>query len=128
MSYSDGINITYEVTGMDFTAGAAEDLVAHGPPRLTGRVKSIALRVTTGITVAASTIDVGVPSGDADAYATVAAPIAAAEEIHGGTDLNNDITEGVSGNRIPADTTFAIGNGGGSTAGVGNVLVTIEWS
>jgi hypothetical protein len=129
MSYSDGIDITYDLTAVDFTGGANEDLaVGHGPKGLTGRVKAITCIPTTGITVAASTIDVGVPSGDADGYATVAADIAAIGVIVGGTDLNNDITAGVLGNLIPADTAFAIGNGGGSTAGVGNVQVVIEWS
>lgn len=128
MSYSDGIDITYQLGAVDFTGAAAEDGVFAGPPGLTGRVKAISLLVTTGITVAASTIDVGISGGDLDAYASVAAPIAAADEVHGGTDLSNDITEGASGNRLPADTPFAISNGGGATAGVGDVAVTVEWS
>ena len=129
MSYSDGIDITYDLTGVDFTGAAATDnAVAHGPKGLTGRVKAITCLVTTGITVAASSINIGIVGGDLDAYATVAMPITAANGVIGGTDLGGTITAGVSGNLLPADTKFAISNGGGSTAGVGNVQVVVEWS
>lgn len=128
MSYSDGIDITYQLAAVDFTGAANEDSEVAGPPGLTGRVKAIGCLVTTGVTVAASSVDVGISGGDLDAYASVAIPIAAADEVVGGTDLNNDITDGVLGNRLPADTPFTISNGGGATAGVGDVSVTVEWS
>lgn len=129
MSYSDGINIQYDLAAVDFTGAAAEDLsLGFGPVGLTGRVKSVSAIVTTGITVAASTVDVGVPSGDLDGYASAAIPIAAIGEVVGANDLGDTITDGVLLNRIPADTPFAISNGGGSTAGVANVRVVIEWS
>jgi hypothetical protein len=129
MSYSDGIDITYDLAAVDFTGAAATDnAVAIGPKGLTGRVKAITCLVTTGITVAASTVDVGIVGGDLDAYASAAMAITAANGVIGGTDLTGGITDGVSGNRLPADTKFAISNGGGSTAGVGNVQVVVEWS
>lgn len=129
MSYSDGISIQYDLAAVDFTGGANEDLsVGFGPKGLTGRVKSISAIPTTGITVAASSVDVGVPSGDLDAYASGAIPIAAIGEVVGANDLGGDLVAGVLGNRIPADTAFAISNAGGSTAGVANVRVVIEWS
>jgi hypothetical protein len=123
MSYSNGIQTSHTIVGMDFTGAAAEDLVLAGPKGLTGRVTSIVALVTTDVTVAASSINVGISGGDLDAYATAPVAIAAADAVTG-----NVVAAGASGNRIPADTKFAISNGGGSTAGVGNVTVTIEWS
>jgi len=123
MSYSNGIQATYVISGMDFTGAAAEDLVLAGPKGMTGRVTGMSVLLTTGVTVAASTIDVGISGGDLDAYATAAVAIASADAVTG-----NVVTDGASGNRIPADTKFAISNGGGSTAGVGNAVVTVEWS
>lgn len=129
MSYSNGIMTTHVSAASDFIGAAVEDsVVEHGPKGLTGRVKSITGRVTTGITVAASTYQVGVPGGDLDAYASAVMPIAAIGEIIGGTDLGGEITDGVLGNVIPADTLFSIGNSGGSTAGVATVTIVIEWS
>ncbi len=122
MSYSNGIQTTHVVAGMDFTGAAAEDVVAAGPAGMTGRVTSISTLVTTGVTVAASQVQVGISGGDLDAYAYSAVPISSADAVH------NTVVDGASGNRIPADTKFAVGNAGGSTAGAGTVVVTIEWS
>jgi hypothetical protein len=123
MSYSNGIQITYTDVGMDFVGAAAEDLVFAGPKGMTGRVTGMSVLVTTGVTVAASKLQVGISGGDLDAYAYATVAITAADGVTG-----NVIVDGASGNRIPADTKFAIGNAGGSTAGVGNATVTIEWS
>lgn len=122
MSYSNGIQQTVEVVGMDLTGAAAEDKVLAGPAGKTGRVTGISFLTTTGVTVAASQVQVGISGGDLDAYAYSAVPIQAADAV------SNTVVDGASGNKIPADTKFAIGNAGGSTAGVGNAVVTIEWS
>ena len=123
MGYSNGLQTTHTVSGMNFVSGAAEDLVLAGPKGLTGRVTSMSVLVTTGVTNAPSAIQVGVSGGDLDAYATAPVAIAAANAVTG-----NVVSAGVLGNKIPADTKFAIGNAGGSSAGVGSAVVTIEWS
>ena len=121
MNYDEPIYVTYEIVGMDFTAGANEDLVATGPAGKQGRLISMSYILTTGVTVAASTIDVG-DGTDVDAFGTMAVAIAATDSV-GATFTDNTSDT----NLIPADTKFAIGNGGGSTAGVGNAFVVIAW-
>lgn len=123
MSYSEPVHISYPVAAMDFVGAAAEDGIFAGPKGLTGRVVGMSVLVTTGVTVTPSALQVGISGGDLDAYASAPVAIASADAVTG-----NVIADGVLGNKIPADTKFAIGNAGGSTAGVGSAVVTIAWS
>jgi len=127
MSYSNGIQTSHEVIGMDLTGSAAEDKVLSGPAGKTGRVTGISFLTTTGVTVTASKVQVGVSGGDLDAYAYSTVPIQAIGAVSNDV-VDGEIIDGEGGNRIPADTKFAISNAGGSTAGVGNAVVSIEWS
>jgi hypothetical protein len=120
MSYSNGIQSSYTITGVDFTSTAASDLTIAGPAGKTGRITGISCVLTTGVTVAASSVLVGT-AADTDAYATLAVPVTAIGGI-----LSSYTDGGIE--RLPADTAVVIGNGGGATAGVGNVTVNIEWS
>jgi len=121
-TYDEPTRITYEVAAMNFVGGASEDLVLTGPPGLQGRLHQITYILTTGVTVAASTIDVG-DGTDVDAYGTAPVAIAALDTVGPATTTDNTSDT----NLIPANSKVAIGNGGGSTAGVGNVWVTIDW-
>lgn len=123
MSYSNGIQASHTVIGMDLTGGANVDIAdLVGPNGMDGRVSEISFFITTAVTVAASSVDVGT-TADPDGYATLAVPIQAID-----TAVEAKLTDGALGNRIPADTPFEIGNAGGATAGVGNATVFIEWA
>ncbi len=122
-NYDNPIHITYTFTGVDLTGAAADDGEFVGPAGLVGRVVAMMSVVTTGVTVAASTVDVGTGSAaDPDLYASHAVPISVDGAVANAfTDNSSD------SNLIPADTIFMIGNGGGSTAGIVDAQVTIAW-
>lgn len=121
MSYSDPVRVTYTQKGVDFTGSAATDLKVAGPSGMVGRVVSVSVGITTAVTVAASTVLVGTVA-DTDAYASLAVPVKAIN-----TTANNPTIYTDDDNLIPADSLVVIGNGGGSTAGVGDVSVVIDW-
>jgi hypothetical protein len=106
---------------VDFTSTAANDLQICGPKGKVGRVVEISAMLTTAVTVAASTVLVGTAS-DTDAYASLTVPIQAINTTVVGADIYTD-----DDNLIPANSRVVIGNGGGSTAGVGTVTVIIAW-
>lgn len=123
MSYANGIQSSHTVIGMDLTGGANVDIAdLVGPDEMDGRVSAISAFITTAITVAASTIDVGT-TADPDGYAFLAAPVQVIDTV-----IAAKAVDGALGNRIPAGTPFEIGNSGGSTAGIVNVTVFMEWS
>lgn len=119
--YDNALRRTYQLSAVDFTAGANVDLTAVGPKGKQGRVVAVDYLLTTGVTVAASSITVG-PTGSPTV--TVAVPIAAVDSV-GGADSTDSALKGQT--LLAADTAFEIGNAGGSTAGVGDVNVTIDW-
>jgi hypothetical protein len=119
--YDNALRRTYKLSAVDFIGAAAVDLSAVGPKGLTGRVVAVETLVTTGVTVTASAVTVG-PTG----APTVTLPVAisAIGAIDGAVD-----GDAVLGGQtlLAADTIFEIGNTGGSTAGVGDVNVTVDW-
>jgi hypothetical protein len=119
MSYSNPISSVYRFPAQSVIA-AAELARIVGPKGLTGRLVSVATVVTTGVTVASSSVIVG-SAGDADAYGSLTVPVSAANA------LNNTMSRGVT-DFIPADTAVVVGSGGGATAGACDILVHIDWS
>jgi len=120
MNYDEPIHITYTVTSASVATGATQ-LGIVGPSGMQGRVVAMGYVVTTGVTVAASTIEVGTPA-DTDAYATQAVAVASADAV------GNTFTDNTSdSNLIPADSLVEITTGSGATAGVVTLHVTIAW-
>lgn len=118
MSYSNPTTCTYRFPAVSVTAAATLGRLI-GPAGMKGRLVDIGYVVTTGVTVAASNLIVGVAT-DTDAYGTLAVPIAAANAV------GNGMTRGAT-TELPADTLVTVGSAGGATAGAVDALVTIEW-
>lgn len=120
ITYDQPIYITYNLLAASVIADANLRDIA-GPKGLTGRVVAIATVVTTGVTVAASSVVVGTDAANA-LFATLAIPISAADAV-----ANNASLLTLDANLIPADSRVVIGSGGGATAGAVNIDVTIAW-
>jgi hypothetical protein len=123
MSYGNGIQSSHTLAAASLVGAATVALAGLvGPKGMDGRVSHISAHLTTGVTVAASKIQVGT-TADPDGYAYLAVPVQAINTtVLGGT------VNGALGNRIPADTPFEIGDAGGATAGVASYTVYIEWA
>lgn len=121
---------TYGPITSDFIGAANVDARIQGPAGKVGRVRGIEYILTTGVTVAASSITVG--NNGAVAPATCSVPIAA---INSGGAMTAaqlkaagaEVVAGVNDVELAADAVVEVGNTGGSTAGVGAVYVTIDW-
>ena len=120
MSYDNPIYITYSLRAASVIADA-DLLDVAGPLGKLGRVVAIATVVTTGVTVAASTVVVGTDASNA-LYASLAIPISAADAVANSPTLSN-----TDANPIAANSRVVIGSGGGATAGAVNLDVTIAW-
>jgi hypothetical protein len=119
--YDNALRETYRVPGASLTGGAAVLDRVIGPAGKRGRVVNVSHVVTTGVTVAASTVTIDtnagvttpvahtVPISSADAGAAIAAA-----SLAGQTEL-------------PADTVVEIQTDGASTAGAVDLVVTIDW-
>ena len=118
--YDNPIHITYSLRAASVIADA-NLLDVVGPPGKKGRLVSIATVVTTGVTVAASTVVVGTDATNA-LYGSLAIPVSAADAV-----ANNATISTSDSNEMPADTRFVIGSGGGATAGAVNLDVTVAW-
>ena len=121
---------TYGPITADFTGAANVDARIQGPAGMVGRVRGIEYHLSTGVTVAASGITVGANGATLPARCEV--PIAAINTGGAMTAANLDAAgaaavAGVNDVELAADTIVEIGNEGGSTAGVGEVYVTIDW-
>lgn len=118
MSYANPTNTTYRFPASSVTASATLGRII-GPAGLNGRLVDIGYVVTTGVTVAPSSIRVG-STGTTNAYGTLTVPVAAVDAV------GNNMTRGATV-EIPKDTAVLIGSGGGSTAGAVDIIVTIDW-
>ena len=118
--YDNPIYATYSLRAASVVADAnLLDLV--GPAGKKGRLISIATVVTTGVTVAASTVVIGT-DGDNALFGSLAVPISAADAVANAPTISTS-----DDNEMPADTRFVIGSGGGATAGAVNLDVIIAW-
>lgn len=125
MSYSNPTTVTYRFPAISVASTAAERGRFVGPKGLQGRIVDIAYVVTTGVTVAASGLEVGSAS-DPDAYGEIVVAIASAGAVGNGATLATDSTTGQKA-LLPADTAILVGSSGGATAGAVDALVTVDW-
>lgn len=90
-----------------------------GPSGMKGRLVDIGYAITVATTVAASQINIG-DGTDEDAYGYISVPVASIGAV------GNGMTRGAD-EEIAADSTVTVFSDGGSTAGDGDILVTIDW-
>lgn len=120
MSYSSPMTCTYRFSAATLSS---TDTVGRliGPSGKSGRLEDVAVLVTTGVTVAATTVTVGTEA-DPDAYGVLTVPISSAN-----AGSNGVVTTAATTDVLPADTVVAIAAGGECSAGAGDILVTISW-
>lgn len=118
MSYDNGTMSVYRFPAASVIAAATLGRII-GPRGKKGRLVEISYIVTTGVTVAASNVIVGL-AGTLAAYGTRAVAVAAADTGNNGATL-------VADHSIPANTIVTVGSAGGATAGAVDILVTILW-
>jgi len=118
MSYENPEVINYRFPAATLSAAAVIGRLIS-PAGKTGRVLDVTTIVTTGVTVAATTVQVGL-TADPDAYSTLTVPISSANAGANGA-LSVDQHE------IPADTVVDVYAGGECTAGAADVNVAIAW-
>lgn len=117
--YDKPLRETYQVHAADLT-GAAVLATVLGPAGKVGRVVNVSSFNTTGVTVAAATVTVG-PNGAASPP-TLTIPISAID-----TGLAIPRANLVGQTELAADTEVEIATGGEATAGVAELVVTVEW-
>ena len=117
MSYDNPQSSTYSLLGKTLSSAATMGRIA-GPAGKTGKVRNITYSITTATTVAATIISVGI-TGTLGKFATASVPIVTADNA-GEATLTQvaDISVGES---------ILVSTGGESTAGVGDVFVTVDW-
>lgn len=118
-NYDQPIFATYSLSAANLSSAGVRKTV-RGPLGRAGRVLGIVARVTTGVTVAASTVTVGA-NGEADP-ATLSVPVSGVGAFAQSTQAN---TEGKA--ELPADTDIEIATGGEATAGAADLDVIIGW-
>ncbi len=131
--YGDADSRTYRFPAVTVSAAAVIGRIA-GPAGKKGRVRGIEFMVTTGVTVAAALITVGV--NGAVLPASISIPVtavnlgggqSAAEIKAAGADQPQDGTTGVNDVELTADTTIEVASDGGSTAGAVDLIVKVDW-
>ncbi len=120
MAYDNPTSVTYTLEGVTIsTAGVKLHLV--GPVGKQGRVVDIGFVTTTATTGAATELRVGTVA-DPDLYAKLSVPIQAVNTVTTDATLYTS-----SHNLMPASTYFEVASDGGSTAGAGTIILTINW-
>ena len=118
MSYSNATTGTYIVRAGVLTSAAVIGQIMP-PAGKSGRLISISTIVTTAVTGAAASVEVGV-SGDTDGYGLGSVAVSSIGAAVNAT------TDGVT-NVIPADTVVDIYTDGGGTLGGADITVIIDW-
>lgn len=117
--YDHPIQMTYRFPAADVASAGVVGRIA-GPGGARGRVLAITHVVTTGVTVAASTVSVGPNGAAAPARSTVA--VATANSIGSATKAQL-----AAAADLPADTVIEVASDGGATAGAADIVVTVGW-
>jgi len=118
MSYSNPTSATYRFPAAALATAAIIGRIV-GPAGKSGRLVDVASVVTTGVTAAAVTVDVGTTGAVASA-GTATIPVSAAAAVS-----NNAVL--VSQHILAADTVVEVSTNGECTAGAADLLVTIDW-
>ena len=127
MSYSNGIQMTYQVLASNIVSSAGQAGNFAGPAGMTGRLVAISAVVTTGVTVAAASVTLR-DQGATETYGTLAVPVSAAGDVNNVLTIDDTADTPTDNNRIPADTSLELNGDGAATAGACDFYVTIEWS
>ena len=118
--YDNPIYQTYTLAASAIdTAGTKLSVV--GPAGTKGRLVSIGSVVVNDVTVAASTVNVGI-TGTLAKYGTLSVPISSAAAVANAATISTS-----DSNEMPADTAVLISAGGEATAGDADLTVTIAW-
>jgi hypothetical protein len=118
MSYSNPVTAVYRFPAAALSSAAVVGRIIS-PSGMAGRIIDVGHIVTTGVTVAASSVTVGT-SADPDAYATHSVPVSSAGAGGNGATI-------VQNHEITADSVIEVATGGEATAGAGDLLVTVAW-
>lgn len=127
MSYSNGVQITYQVLASAIVSSAGQAGNFSGPAGMTGRLVSMTSVVTTGVTVAAASVELR-DQGATETYGTLAVAVSAAGDVNNALTIDDASDSPTDNNRIPADTSLELNGDGAATAGACDFYVTIEWS
>jgi hypothetical protein len=127
--YDNADSRTYRFPAATLSAAAVVGRF-QGPAGKVGRVRGIEYMTTTGITVAASLVTVGV--NGAVAPASISIPVTA---INLGGAMSDDEVKaagaeevaGTNDVELTADTTIEVASDGGSTAGAADLIIKVDW-
>ena len=127
--YDNADSRTYRFPAATLSAAAVVGRIA-GPAGKLGRVRGIEFLVTTGVTVAAALVTVGV--NGAVLPASISVPVTAVNLGGGQTDAEikaagADQVAGVNDVELTADTTIEVASDGGATAGAADLIVQVDW-
>lgn len=127
--YGDADSRTYRFPAVTVSAAAVIGRIA-GPAGKVGRVRGIEFLVTTGVTVAAALVSVGV--NGATLPASISIPVTAVNLGGGQTAAEikaagAEEVVGVNDVELTADTTIEVASDGGSTAGAVDLIVKVDW-
>ena len=120
ITYDQPLRLTYMILAASL-ASTADLLKIAGPKGREGRLQSISTVLTTGVTSAATDVDVG-DGSTGDKYGSLVVPIASTDAIaNDPTILTGDDVP------IPADSLVVISTDGAAAAGAANIVVVIDW-
>lgn len=127
--YDNADQRVYRFPAVTISAAAVVGRII-GPAGKVGRVRGMEYIVTTGVTVAASSVTVG--NNGAVAPAAISIPIASAND--GGAMTAAEVkaagaavVAGTNDVELAADTVVEIASDGGSTAGAVDLVVNVDW-
>lgn len=118
--FDQSTEVLYEMPAASLVGGAATFRRIQGPPGSRGQIKWIQTTVTTGVTVAAVDVLIGI-SSDTDKFMTFEIPISSVNA----TLVSSDAQSGTT--YVDEDTTILIGTDGTATAGAADINVCIAW-
>ncbi len=119
--YDNADLVTYQLSAASLTSAAVIGRFT-GPAGKQGRVAAVTGILTTGVTVAASTLTIGPTGGTATANLDSSVAIAA---INTGFSVTNAQIK--VGAVIAKDVVSEVATDGGATAGAADIYVTIAW-
>lgn len=127
--YGDADSRTYRFPAVTVSAIAVIGRL-QGPAGKVGRVRGIEFMVTTGVTVAAALVSVGV--NGATLPASISIPVTAVNLGGGQTAAEikaagAEEVAGVNDVELTADTTIEVASDGGATAGAVDLVVKVDW-
>lgn len=121
ITYDQPLRMTYQIDAAAVDTLSANLLSVAGPEGLQGRLESIVAVNTTGVTGAASAVEIG-DGTTTDLFGSLEVPISSADAV-----ANTTVVSTLDETLIPADSRVVISTDGAATAGDANIFVTIAW-